>query len=63
MNWAWRLTPRTGLEMTLLRMLAFRPVSAEAGEFLVAGPLKVDKPVVSNARQPVRKPKRLLPGL
>jgi len=43
--------PRTGLEMTLLRMLAFRPVSAESGSS-GAGPLKVARPAASKVRQP-----------
>ncbi len=42
--------PRTGLEMTLLRMLAFRPASAESGSS-GTGPLKVAKPVISKAGQ------------
>jgi DNA polymerase-3 subunit gamma/tau len=45
--------PRTGLEMTLLRMLAFRPVSAESGSS-GTGPLKVAKPAVSKTRQPAQ---------
>ena len=43
--------PRTGLEMTLLRMLAFRPVSAESGSS-GTGPLKVVKPAAPKAVQP-----------
>ncbi len=43
--------PRTGLEMTLLRMLAFRPASTESGA-TGTGPLKEIKPVVSKPRQP-----------
>jgi DNA polymerase-3 subunit gamma/tau len=42
--------PRTGLEMTLLRMLAFRPVTAESGSSGTGTP-KVAKPVVSRVRQ------------
>ncbi|MEE8496219.1 MAG: DNA polymerase III subunit gamma/tau [Xanthomonadales bacterium] len=42
--------PRTGLEMTLLRMLAFRPVSAASGG-AGTGALKVVKPVASKTRQ------------
>jgi DNA polymerase-3 subunit gamma/tau len=45
--------PRTGLEMTLLRMLAFRPASTESGSS-GTGPLKVAKPVVSKARRPAQ---------
>jgi len=45
--------PRTGLEMTLLRMLAFRPVSAESGSS-GTGPLKLAKPAVSKAGQPAQ---------
>ena len=45
--------PRTGLEMTLLRMLAFRPASAESGSS-ATGPLKVAKPVVSKAGRPAQ---------
>ena len=45
--------PRTGLEMTLLRMLAFRPVSTESGGS-GSDSLKADKPVVPNARQRVQ---------
>jgi DNA polymerase-3 subunit gamma/tau len=45
--------PRTGLEMTLLRMLAFRPASAESGSS-DSGPLKVAKPVASKARRPAQ---------
>ena len=45
--------PRTGLEMTLLRMLAFRPASAESGSS-ATGPLKAAKPVVSKARRPAQ---------
>ncbi len=45
--------PRTGLEMTLLRMLAFRPASAESGSS-ATGPPKVAKPVVSNAGRPAQ---------
>jgi DNA polymerase-3 subunit gamma/tau len=43
--------PRTGLEMTLLRMLAFRPASVETGS-AGAGPLKAAKPAVPKVRQP-----------
>ena len=43
--------PRTGLEMTLLRMLAFRPVSTESGSS-GTGPLKVAKPAAPKATQP-----------
>ena len=43
--------PRTGLEMTLLRMLAFRPVSTESGSSST-GPLKVTKPAAPKATQP-----------
>ena len=43
--------PRTGLEMTLLRMLAFRPVSTESGSS-GTGPLKVAKPAALKARLP-----------
>ncbi len=43
--------PRTGLEMTLLRMLAFRPAPTESGSS-GTGPLKVAKPVASKARRP-----------
>ncbi len=42
--------PRTGLEMTLLRMLAFRPVTTESGSS-GTGALKVAKPVASKAMQ------------
>jgi DNA polymerase-3 subunit gamma/tau len=45
--------PRTGLEMTLLRMLAFRPASAESGSS-ATGPLNVAKPVVSKAGRPTQ---------
>jgi DNA polymerase-3 subunit gamma/tau len=45
--------PRTGLEMTLLRMLAFRPASTESGSS-GTGPLKVAKPVASKARRPAQ---------
>ena len=44
--------PRTGLEMTLLRMLAFRPVSTESGSSGTV-PLKVAKTVAPKAKQPV----------
>ena len=43
--------PRTGLEMTLLRMLAFRPVSTESGSSGTV-PLKVAKTVAPKAKQP-----------
>jgi DNA polymerase-3 subunit gamma/tau len=45
--------PRTGLEMTLLRMLAFRPASVETGS-AGAEPLKAAKPAVSKVRQPAQ---------
>ncbi len=44
--------PRTGLEMTLLRMLAFRPVSAEPdGSGSDTGPAKTGRPATSKVRQ------------
>jgi len=43
--------PRTGREMPLLRMLAFRPVSTESGSS-GTGPLKVVKPAAPKAAQP-----------
>jgi DNA polymerase-3 subunit gamma/tau len=45
--------PRTGLEMTLLRMLAFRPASTESGSSGTS-PLNVAKPVASKARRPAQ---------
>ena len=42
--------PRTGLEMTLLRMLAFRPVSTESGSSGTV-PLRVAKTVAPKAKQ------------
>ena len=43
--------PRTGLEMTLLRMLAFRPVATESGSSGTV-PLKEAKTVAPKAKQP-----------
>lgn len=53
--------PRTGLEMTLLRMLAFRPASAGSVSSGTAPP-KMAKPVVSKVRQPAQaKPAAAMP--
>lgn len=45
--------PRTGLEMTLLRMLAFRPVSVESGGSS-AGPVRADKSGASKTNLPAQ---------
>ena len=63
----WAPDPRTGFEMTLLRMLAFRPATDAAGAAGATGPAAsrpapAGRPVPSRARNARRRAPRRPPG-